>query len=91
MTKTLTTPAQRIHAERFRSGTPRSDAYKAGFMAALRKWLEGVPVAMPQAWGTAEADAFIAGKDAGYAHLEYLASMGDPLDRADLNLIGGAS
>jgi len=87
VTKTLTTPAQRIHAERFRFGTPRSDAYKAGFMAALRKWLEGVPVAMPQAWGTPEADAFIAGKDAGYAHLEYLAQTGDPFDRADLEWV----
>ena len=71
---TLQTPAQRIHAERFSYGTPRSDAYKAGFMAALRKQLEGVRVVMPTTWGTAEADAFCAGADAGYAHLEHLAA-----------------
>jgi hypothetical protein len=73
----MATTAQRIHAERFRYGTPRSDAYKAGFCAALRKRLEGVSVVQPFEWGTAHADAFSSGVDHGYAHLDFLAMQAE--------------
>jgi hypothetical protein len=73
----MATPAQRIYDERFCSGTPRSDAYKAGFYAALRKRLEGVPVVQPFEWGTVGADAFQAGVDHGYEHLDFLAMQAE--------------
>jgi len=45
---------------------PRSEAYKAGCLAAIRRRLESASVACPYAEGTAEADAFFAGVEEGY-------------------------
>jgi len=45
---------------------PRSDAYKAGVLAALRFRLEGARIICPYANGTAESDAYYAGIDEGH-------------------------
>lgn len=48
------------------SRTPRSDAYKAGVLAALRYRLNGVRIESPYQPGTAEFDAFHAGTAEGH-------------------------
>lgn len=61
------TTAERLHAEAFHgSRSPRSDAYKAGVLYALRSRLEGHRAPAPYALGTAEADAFFSGCQEGH-------------------------
>ena len=69
----MTTPTQRPSAQAvfdrafhpFRD--PRSEAYRAGVLAALRYRLEGARIACPYAAGSAEYDAFHAGLKEGHA------------------------
>ena len=69
----MTTPTQRPNAQAvfdrafhpFRD--PRSEAYRAGVMSALRYRLESACIACPYAAGSAEFDAFHAGLDEGHA------------------------
>lgn len=48
-------------------GTPRSAAYRQGAIAVLRFKLDGLHVPFPYRTGTAEADAYFAGNDRGWA------------------------
>lgn len=55
--------------ERFKHGTPRSDAYKAGFTYGVgRKMFDEPKKNNPFAIGIAEADAWIAGNREGRDH-----------------------
>ena len=54
--------ATEIHKRLFdRPRDPRSPAYKAGALAAIRLNLDGVDLGLPYAPGTAEHDAWLAG------------------------------
>jgi hypothetical protein len=45
---------------------PRSQAYKAGVLAALHFKFDGVDVVSPYQAGTTESDAFYAGTEEGF-------------------------
>ncbi|SHL11189.1 hypothetical protein SAMN05216428_101110 [Nitrosospira sp. Nsp11] len=45
----------------------RSQAYKAGVRAALEWWINKKRIVVPYLIGTAEFDAFFAGRTEGYA------------------------
>ena len=47
------------------AGTPRSQEYKAGFMAGLLSRLAGETITYPYQTGTAAADAYFSGIDEG--------------------------
>lgn len=59
--------AQQMYDFRFSAcaGTPRSQEYKAGFMAGLLSRLGGVTITYPYQTGTAAADAHMYGVDEG--------------------------
>ncbi len=69
----MTTPTQRPNAQAvfdrafhpFRD--PRSEAYRAGVLAALRYRLDGARIACPYPAGSSDFDAFHAGLDEGHA------------------------
>jgi hypothetical protein len=59
---------QVIFDQAFRPGRePRSDAYKAGVLAALRSRLEGIPFPAQYRAGSSDRDAYLAGADEGRA------------------------
>jgi hypothetical protein len=59
--------AQKMYDFRFSAcaGTPRSQEYKAGFMAGLLSRLAGETINYPYKTGTAAADAYFSGIDEG--------------------------
>ena len=61
--------AQQLFDASFGPGrTPRSDAYKQGVFACLQSGIDGLPRAeCPYDFGTAEADAWCAGRAEGHA------------------------
>lgn len=61
--------AQAVFDKAFTQGrNPRSDAYKQGVMDCLRTRIEGeLPKKCPYILGTADADAYFAGRDEGRA------------------------
>lgn len=59
--------AQKMYDFRFSAcaGTPRSQEYKAGFMAGLLSRLAGETITYPYQTGTAAADAYLSGIEHG--------------------------
>jgi hypothetical protein len=59
--------------ERFAPGkTPRSEAFKAGWVAGIKWKLYGVQVEFPYVVGTPQADAYFAGVDDGMLTARFL-------------------
>lgn len=57
--------------------TPRSDEYRAGFLARLVQLRDGGRVTVPFAYGTCQADAWLSGLDAAQDHVQWLDERGD--------------
>ncbi len=74
MSAVAITPAEveKLIARRFEASDARSQAYKDGFAATLRRKLLGAPrPTNPYDAGTAESDAWWAGCDAARAEVEF--------------------
>ena len=61
------TAAQLFDSAFSHTRTKRSEEYKAGVLALLRRRIDGVPVQCPYSEGTASFDAFYAGIEEGWA------------------------
>lgn len=74
---TRPTTARALFDEAFsRDRSPRSAAYRAGVLYALRARLEGLREDSPYQLGTAEADAFFAGCNEGHDIIDAMRRAG---------------